>query len=161
MTAFAILFLTYLLLGVMRVQDRRRRARYAMSLMFLTGGTLHFAAPEPFLKMMPPFLPRPRELVYLSGLLEILGGAAFLREWGARPVGLGLAALLVAVFPANAYVAVANVDLGGYMSSPVYQWLRLPFQLVLIAWALWSGGFIERRNHRPGTGESPDPPLSA
>jgi uncharacterized membrane protein len=48
-----------------------------------------------------------------------------------------LVGLLIAIFPANVYQAVADVKLGGFMNSPLYLWGRLPFQVVFISWALW------------------------
>jgi uncharacterized membrane protein len=87
---------------------------------------------------MPPFIPLPVLMVYLSGFLEILGGIGLIiyntKNWAAY----GLVALLLAVFPANIYVALNNVQLGGFMSYPFYQWLRLPLQFVLIWWILWT-----------------------
>jgi uncharacterized membrane protein len=50
---------------------------------------------------------------------------------------MGLILLLLAVFPANVYVALNSVQLGGYMNYAVYQWLRLPMQFVLMAWVWW------------------------
>jgi uncharacterized membrane protein len=54
-----------------------------------------------------------------------------------RRAGLALAAYLVAVFPANVYVAVAGIDVEGQPGG-WYPWLRLPFQVLFVAWALWS-----------------------
>jgi uncharacterized membrane protein len=55
-----------------------------------------------------------------------------------RSAAWGLVALLLAIFPANVYQAVANIRLGGMMNSRVYQWGRLPFQALFIWWVLWS-----------------------
>ena len=52
-------------------------------------------------------------------------------------VGRVTAAYLLAVFPANVYVAVADVDVEGQPGG-VFQWIRLPLQAVFVAWALWS-----------------------
>lgn len=124
--------------GVKGLASRRAKARLAMGVMFVFAGALHFIMPETFRLMMPPFLPFPLALVYLSGALEILGGVGLFLPKLQRPAAYGLMALLIAVFPANLYVAIENVPLGGYMSSPLYQWSRLPFQLLLIWWAHWS-----------------------
>jgi len=104
------------------------------ALAFTAIGVLHFVRPEPFVQIVPPFLPWPLGLVYISGVFEILGGLGLLipkvRLWAAW----GLIALLVAVFPANIYHAVANVPLAGEQASLAYHIIRLPMQLVLIAW---------------------------
>lgn len=116
--------------------------RALLSLAFIASGVLHFISPEPYTKIVPPFLPAPQKLVYLSGLLEIVGGLAFLLFAPAtlyrRLTAYGLVALLVAVFPANVYQAVGNVQLGNALDSPLYKWGRLPFQAVFIWLVLWS-----------------------
>ena len=74
---------------------------------FVGAGVMHFVKPKPFVAIVPPFLPNALALVYLSGAAEILGGIGVLvpglRVWA----GWGLIALLVAVFPANIYMALA------------------------------------------------------
>lgn len=84
---------------------------------------------------MPPYLPWHLELVYLSGLLEILLGAMLLIPRYTTLSAWGLIALLIAVFPANIHMAL-NSDQYPSM-SPLVLWLRLPLQGVLIAWAYW------------------------
>ena len=79
-----------------------------------------------------------RELVFISGVCEILGGIGVLFPHPLRRVaGWGLVALLIAVFPANLHVALNNVPMGGVSPNPLLNWLRLPFQLVFIFWVLW------------------------
>jgi uncharacterized membrane protein len=89
-----------------------------------------------YMAIMPPYLPLHRELVYASGVAEILGGAGALvpRADVQRLAGLWLAATLVAVFPANLHMALNPED---YKSiSPALLWGRLPVQGAIIAWAL-------------------------
>ncbi len=98
---------------------------------YILAGVLHFAIPDFFLQIMPPYLPWHLELVYLSGVIELALGIAALvpatRAWA----GWGIVALLIAVFPANIYAATAQIPgAGGYG--------RLPFQALLIAWAWWA-----------------------
>ena len=69
--------------------------------LFVVAGTLHFLVPRAYERVMPPYLPLHRELVYLSGALEIAGGLGLLDERTRRSAGIGLVLLLVAVFPAN------------------------------------------------------------
>ena len=108
-----------------------------IALVFVGAGVLHFVRPGPFVRIVPPFLPFPLALVYLSGVAEILGGIGVLvpslRAWA----GLGLVALLVAVFPANLYMALAP-ERAGFGIAPLWLWLRLPLQFVLIAWVWWA-----------------------
>lgn len=99
---------------------------------FVLAGVGHFANPNFFLKIMPPYLPWHRELVYLSGGLEILLGLLLLIPRFQRHAAWGLIALLIAVFPANIYL-YQNQHL--LPASPTMHLLRLPFQGVLILWA--------------------------
>jgi uncharacterized membrane protein len=122
--------------------DSRSRIGFAIGLglfasIFLVSGFLHFFYPAPYVRIMPPILPWPLMLVRISGAAEILGGAGlFLRKFR-RAAAYGLTLLLVAVFPANVYMAVAHVPFPGLMGKAWVQWARLPLQLPLIAWAIY------------------------
>ena len=109
-----------------------------MVALFVVAGTMHFLAPAPFLRIVPPMLPWPQALVALSGAAEILGGAGLLFRRTRRQAAYGLILLLVAVFPANIYMAAAHIPFPGISAqSPVQTWLlwlRLPMQFLLIAW---------------------------
>lgn len=101
---------------------------------FIVAGCLHFSFPLLYVKIMPPALPWPMALVYISGLAEIgLGALMFTRfaPWAAW----GLIALLVAVFPANVYMAL-HPELFPKIPTAAL-WGRLPLQGVFIAWAYW------------------------
>lgn len=111
--------------------------RIALAGLFVTAGVAHFTDPEPFTRIVPPVLPFPRELVYISGACEILGGVGLLTP-AQRGAALGLSALLVAVFPANIYMAVSGVKFHGFPSEPWMAWARLPLQPALIGALLWA-----------------------
>lgn len=116
---------------------RTDKAAWALAAMFFFTGADHFANPARYLPMMPPALPAPLALIYVSGVFELAGAAGLLvRRWR-RWAALGLAALLVAVFPANIYVAVAGISVEGLPEGRWYYWVRLLFQPLFIAWALW------------------------
>lgn len=110
--------------------------RWAFASLFVFSGLMHLARPNPFIRIVPPMLPRPDLLVMVSGGAEILGGIGLLLPRFRRPAGYGLALLLVAVFPANIYMAVAHVPSVGLLGNRWLQWLRLPVQLPLIWLAL-------------------------
>lgn len=112
--------------------------RLMLSVLFLVAGVAHFRTPEPFVKIVPPMLPAPYLLVYLSGLFEILGGLGLLVPAGREIACWGLVALLLAVFPANIYMAVAGIKFGGFPSQAWMAWARLPLQFVLIWLVVWS-----------------------
>ena len=104
---------------------------------FVAAGVLHFLRPGPYVQIVPPFLPYPLALVYISGAAEILGGIGVLIPSLRTSAGLGLIALLIAVFPANLYMALAP-ERAGLGVEPLWLWLRLPLQVVLIAWVWWA-----------------------
>jgi uncharacterized membrane protein len=111
--------------------------RGLFALTFVLAGVMHFLLPRAYLKIMPPYLPYPRFLVFLSGVFEILGGlGALLPQPHRRRVGWGMVALLVAIFPANIEIARRGVTWGETYVSPIWGWLRLPFQFLFIRWAL-------------------------
>ena len=105
--------------------------------LFATASVFHFIRPDAFERVVPPFLPARRAIVYISGIAEMLGAIGVLipatRAWA----GWGLIALLVAVFPANVYMAVSP-EQAGLGIARHWLWLRLPMQLVLIGWVWWA-----------------------
>ena len=113
----------------------RRLARYLFGAGFILAGLNHFLMTAFYVSIVPPYLPWPWALVVISGLAEIGLGALLLFQRWAPPAAWGLIALLIAVFPANLYMAL-RPEL--YPWAPVAAlWLRLPVQAVLIAWAYW------------------------
>jgi uncharacterized membrane protein len=124
----------------------RRIFRHLLAVFFIGAGVMHFVKPDFYVAIMPPYLPWHLPLVWISGAFEILGGVGVLfpqplRRWAAW----GLVALLVAVFPANLHVALHHLAVGGHAVSPLFNWVRLPFQLVFIAWVLWCTSPSPRR----------------
>lgn len=111
----------------------KRISRLVLALVFLVAGAAHFLRPQPFVRIVPPYLPEPLLLVYLSGAAEVAGGLGLLLPATRRWAAWGLVLLLIAVFPANIYMLQAH---GAGVQVPLWAlWLRLPLQLVLIAWA--------------------------
>jgi uncharacterized membrane protein len=107
--------------------------RVVLAVFFVVAGVLHFLKPEVYVQIVPPYLPFPLALVYVSGVCEVLGGCGVLIPRLRNLAGWGLIALLVAVFPANLHMALGDVQIQGLSVSPLLLWLRLPLQLVLIA----------------------------
>jgi uncharacterized membrane protein len=109
-----------------------------LAAVFFSGaGVLHFLRPAMYMKIMPPYIPWPLAMVYISGAAEIAGGLGILLPPARRAAALGLMALLVAVFPANLYMATNPVESGASALPPAALWGRLLLQPVLIWWALW------------------------
>lgn len=108
---------------------------YLLAALFILTGLSHFINPVYFLKIMPPYMPWPLFLVYLSGFFEIVLGIMVLIPKLRRVAAWGLIALLIAVFPANIHMAL-NPELYPEI-HPVALWIRLPLQAVLVTWAYW------------------------
>jgi uncharacterized membrane protein len=109
--------------------------KYLFGLSFVLAGLYHFVNPAFYLRIMPPVLPWPLFLIYLSGFFEVALGLLLLLPKYTRLAAWGLIALLLAVFPANVYMAL-NPQLFPDI-TPVALWLRLPLQALFIAWAYW------------------------
>jgi uncharacterized membrane protein len=112
-----------------------------MGPLYVVAGLLHFVVPELYVQIVPPALPAPLALVYLSGLAEVGVGAGLLYPRTRRYAAWATVALLLAIFPANVYMATSGVVVqgmpGGGDPSPLVRWVRLPLQGVLVLWALW------------------------
>jgi|SRR5580704_1425914 uncharacterized membrane protein len=110
--------------------------RTVLAILFVFVGISHFLLPASFSRIIPPILPYPKMLLWVSGIAEMLGGVDLLIPPLRRAAAYGLALLLVAVFPANVYMATAHVAFPGIMGRAWLQWLRLPLQPLLIWWVL-------------------------
>ena len=128
--------------------------RLVLALLYAIAGVLHLVAPRPFLAIMPSGLPFPTEIVFLTGIAEILGAAALAQGWLAslRKAGaIGLALYAVCVFPANINhfaIDMARPDQGLGLA---YHVPRMIAQPIIVWWALWAGGVtdwpLRRRPH--------------
>ena len=106
-----------------------------MSIFYVGVGIKHFTNPMWFIKIVPPILPYKLSLVYISGFLEILFGILILFPNTRYIAAWGLILLLIAVFPANIYLAMTNG--AALNTTPLVAWGRLPFQFIFIAIAYW------------------------
>jgi uncharacterized membrane protein len=113
----------------------KRVLLWLMAAFYVVAGVNHFVSPEFYLPMMPDYLPWHLGLIYLSGVAEIALGIAVLIPRLRVLAAWGIIALLVAVFPANLYAAMHQIPLIG--TEPMWNWVRLPFQALFIAWAWW------------------------
>jgi uncharacterized membrane protein len=113
-----------------------KASRAALAAMFTFAGTLHFVRPRSYEAIVPPPLPK-RESVAISGVAEIAGALAVLHP-ATRPAGRwGLLVLLLAVFPANIYMAVSPEKIRGLDLRKMPRWMlwaRLPLQPLAMLW---------------------------
>lgn len=120
-------------------KSKKDIVRVLLALLFIVASSLHFIS-DVELQIIPSFLPLRREALWITGIFELLGGIGLLIPRFQRAASWGLAALLVAIFPANIYQAVKHIQLGGFLDSPIYHVIRLPLQAVLIWLVLWCTG---------------------
>jgi uncharacterized membrane protein len=114
---------------------------------FVAAGVLHFARPRMYEALVPDYLPAHRALVYASGAAEALGGAGLLHPATRRTAGWWLVATLVAIFPANVWMAQKpeRYRVPGGRGALI---ARLPLQAVLVAWVRAAGQSSSPRSAR-------------
>jgi len=109
-----------------------------MSLFYAMVGVQHFIDPDWFVKIMPPYLPMHYEAVYISGFFEILLGAMLLFKQTRYVASWGLMLLLLAVYPANIYLAFNEIPQEAIgISAFAASWIRLPIQFIFLGLAYW------------------------
>lgn len=116
----------------------KRILLWLMGGLYVFGGVLHLVRPDYYRPMMPPYLPAHGFLIWLSGVGELVLGLLVIDPVVRAYAAWGLIALLIAVFPANIHIALHNVPVfGASEGAGAFNWVRLPFQAVFIAWAWW------------------------
>ncbi|HEY4320608.1 MAG TPA: hypothetical protein VGM77_05450 [Gemmatimonadales bacterium] len=120
-----------------------------IALIFLGAGIGHFVRADAYVAIVPPSLPRPRLLVAISGLAELLGGIGILLPGPRRSAGIGLLILLVAVFPANIYMLMQAIAAHKSALWITALWIRLPLQPLLFWWVYRAT--VAECTHNPGS----------
>ena len=111
-----------------------KRSRRLLAGFFILAGVNHFLQPRPYEKIVPPALEgEAKRVVMASGVAEIAGGLGVLLPWTRRLSGLGLIALLAAVFPSNLYMAREPKRFSQIPPWALYA--RLPLQPLMMLWA--------------------------
>ena len=116
---------------------------FVMGVMYVFIGVKHFTDPQYFLDIVPPQLPFKLFLVYLTGLIEVVGGVAILAPKTRKAGAYLLIFLLVSVFPANIYLYVSETPQSLLGISETDALIRMPFQIPLILLAYWHS----KKNH--------------
>ena len=104
---------------------------YLMGVFYIFAGIMHFIKPRMYIRIIPPFLPKPKVLNALAGAFEIILGLGLFFQSTRSISAIGIILLLLAVFPANIYMYQKG-------AKGIPKWalfLRLPLQFALIAWA--------------------------
>lgn len=139
----ALLIGPYLFLGHVQTHlaghptTKDTRAAVGVATMFTFTGIGHFVATEAMAQMLPPWLPVRTEIVYLSGVVEIVLAVAVLVPRLRPSVAWLLIGMLVAFMPVNVYAAFSRAPMGGHAWGPLYLLLRVPLQAVIAGWIWW------------------------
>ena len=111
----------------------KKLALFGLSAFFIYFGVDHFINPDFYLSIMPPSFPLHEEAVYISGFFEIVGGIGVLIPRFRKIAGWGLVALLIAVYPANIYMAISPEAFPDIPIEVLY--FRLALQFLFFYWA--------------------------
>ena len=110
------------------------RARIGLTVFFLFTGIGHFIRTDEMAAMLPPAVPYRVELIYLTGVFELLGALGVWIPRLMKITGACLIVMMLAVLPANIYSAFNRVEFGGHEYGPAYLLARVPFQFFVIVW---------------------------
>ncbi|SDM49411.1 DoxX family protein [Nonomuraea jiangxiensis] len=143
--------------GSARFATWRASAGHGLAVMLVMTASAHFVPPgvsfmpnhADLLAMVPPFVPFPAAVVYLTGVLELAGAVGLVLPGTRRAAGACLALLFVLLLPANVYAALADVPFAGGTATPL--WQRVPEQILYIGVALWAAGILRRPAGRTAT----------
>ena len=113
-----------------------RSGQLAIMIMFVFTGISHFFFTVQMVQMLPEWVPGRESLVYFTGVLEIVGGLAILRQRMVPFAGVSLIFFLLGVLPSNIYAAFNYTGMGGHVNGPSYLLFRIPLQMFFIVW-IW------------------------
>ena len=129
-----------------------KRARVGLSLFFVVTALAHFISTEEMAAMIPPSIPYRIELIYLTGVLELLGAIGVWIPRLERLTGFLLVLMLISLLPANIYSAINRIEFGGHGGGPAYLLVRVPFQLFVTWWTYFAteqDWFRHSQSHGP------------
>lgn len=114
--------------------------RAIYSAILLGAGVLHFFKEKSFRRIIPTILPFRKAAVLITGVFEIIFSSLLWVKKGQHITSKLLAFFMIAIFPANIYMAIKRIPLlGRGKANPWLVWLRLPLQIPLIVGALKLG----------------------
>ncbi|TWD80488.1 putative membrane protein [Kribbella amoyensis] len=143
-------------LGVRRFASWPVSAAHGLALMLVLTASAHFVPAgvtvmpnhADMVRIVPLFVPYADAVVYLTGVLELLGAIGLVVSATRWAAGWSLAALFVALLPANVYEAVEHIEFAnGAQATPL--WQRIPEQVLYIAVAVWVARSADRTALRP------------
>lgn len=117
-----------------RERNDRRTAAMGLTLLFLFTGVGHFIKTENMAEMLPPWVPQRVLLVYVTGIFEMMLALGFLVQKYLRTTGWIAVVMLMMFLPVNIYAAFHQIPMGGHAWGPIYLFIRIPLQLIILFW---------------------------
>ncbi len=106
---------------------------YVMGCIYILAGLNHFRVPKVYMTIMPPWIPYPQFLIFISGVIEVILGVAVMWPPTTSLAAWGIVALLIAVLPPHIHMIQNHKQ---WVMIPTWAlWLRLPLQGALMLWA--------------------------
>lgn len=133
MATLIVLFVSYLVLALLKV-EKGLRGRISLAVLLIFTGTAHFYKTQQMAMMLPDYLSYKSEIIYMTGVLELLGAIGILIPRVRRLAGICLILMFVGFLPANVHAAFKYVEFGGHAYGPRYLLFRIPLQLFFIWW---------------------------
>ena len=126
------------------MKNLKSLSSWFFAVFFFYAGLMHFVQEESFTAIVPPFIPFPKLIVWTTGLMELVFAILLILPRYRKLAGFLLAPFLLAVLPANIYMAMNNIPFGEMSATPTTLWLRVALQFPLILSILWVTGNISR-----------------
>jgi uncharacterized membrane protein len=119
--------------------------RAALAVMLIITGISHFTSTDFMIEMMPEFMPAKKEIVYFTGICELLAVVGLLWDKTAKLTAVMLIIFFLAVLPANIAGSIKQVQFGGMENGVMYLLFRIPLQILFIFWAYYFGIRINKQ----------------
>ncbi|HEX8377155.1 MAG TPA: hypothetical protein VF602_05010 [Pedobacter sp.] len=148
--ALPILFAIVYLANKFLFKNRLNHAQTGLipvSLLLTIAGVAHFFFTKTMVAMMPDIIPFKLELVYFTGIIEILAAIGLLLKRFRWLTGILLLIFLIAVLPANIVGAMKRLPAGGMEKGEAYLYFRIPLQFFFMAWVYYFAIFKNRKSN--------------
>ena len=106
-----------------------------MAAMYILAGIMHFIKPKAYIRIMPKYLPNHRELVYASGIAEIVLGISLCIPQLKNIAIIGIILMLAVFLMVHFYMLKGEKEGAGIPRYILL--LRIPLQFGLMYWAYW------------------------
>jgi uncharacterized membrane protein len=123
--------------------DGRSAMRWIIAFLYIAAGVMHLAVPDKLLLITPSWVPFAPEVIFVTGIFELVASAALLLPRFRCWAGVAMAVYAICVWPANFKHAFYGVELPHISDSWLYHGPRLMLQPVIVWWALFSAGVID------------------